>query len=700
MGSEFMRKIFGIMLFCVLSLVTFSCSSKEQAESENIISNETDGLYTTEKFWRKTECIIPERTAYIQSLSYQTDGILRISTTDQESRNQVWDSKNQGKSWKNSDADMSLSSENGYHYSSEGNLFVYDSGKLAMSAGDGTESKTLDVHEGDSIFAAAMSRNALAVLVQNTESSQPRLEVYNPQTMECTQLENAELSEYLNASSYIGTQLSLNSSGEILYMTGAGIGRYDLKRDMFDYLIDQETLNGLTNPGEEIITSFAVDDTEEKLVLGVVNPMKDKAEIYLCEWGTWKEEKQASKDKLRIYSLKENGSIRQAADFFQEKCPELEVSFETGYTGKDGVTISDAIKTLNTELMAGEGPDILLLEGLPVDSYIEKEVLEDITDIIDSRKEKVFYNIISSYNGSGKIYQIPTSFCIPVLLGDTQIVSAKNNDELTDILKERVGNGTPLLSSRNFAEFAGNMFITSDILQERVNEEKLADYYRDLMVIAEQSLLDGGTHVVEEYRKLSYWAKIYPFMGSDMKLDLYFEEAQMGIDTIRGLEAFTQIFTLCKDKGLSYQYLNRDKGNYFIATGILGINRAGKHTETAKQFIEYYLSGEVQRTEGYIGLSVIRECLGEIKYVSESGELLGTISRKDTPDEKMDVYKLTPAQMQEIILFFEGLNTPIRDDAVVLQKVMEQADACLFEGKNPDSAAKEVCSEINLYLSE
>lgn len=694
------KKFLTVMFFCVLSFAVFSCSSREHAESGDQINKETDGLQTTEEFWRKTECAKPEGTAYIQSLIYLADDIIRISTADQDGRNKVCDSKDQGKSWENAEADMSLSSENGYHYSSEGNLYVYDSGKLTVSTGGGEESKTLDVHEGDSISSAAMSGNTVAVLVQAMESGQPRVEVYNPQTMECTQLENAELSEYLNASSNIGIQLSLNSSGEILYMTGAGIGRYDLKQNKFDYLIEQDTLNGLTNPGEEIITSFAVDDTEEKVVLGVVNPMKDKAEIYLCEWGTWKEGKQTSKDKLRIYSLKENGSIRQAADFFQEKCPELEVSFEVGYTGEDGVTISDAIKTLNTELMAEEGPDILLLDGLPVDSYIEKGMLEDVTDIIDSRKEKVFYNIISSYNGSGKIYQVPTSFCVPVLLGDTQIVSAKNSDELTDILKKRAGNGTPLLSSRNLAEFAGNMFITSDILQERVDEEKLADYYRDLTVIAEQSFPDGGIQALEEQRKLSYWAKLYPFIGSDMKLDLYLGEAQMGIDMVRGLEAFTQIFTLCKDKGLSYQYLNRDEGNYFTAMGILGINRTGKHTETAKQFIEYYLSGEVQRAEEYTELSVIRECLGETEYVSENGELFGSISRKDTPDEKMDVYKLTPVQMQEIISFFEGLNTPVRDDAVVLQKVMEQADACLFEGKNPDSAAKEVCSEINLYLSE
>lgn len=88
------------------------------------------------------------------------------------------------------------------------------------------------------------------------------------------------------------------------------------------------------------------------------------------------------------------------------------------------------------------------------------------------------------------------------------------------------------------------------------------------------------------------------------------------------------------------------------------------------------------------------------KYVSENGDFVGNKSREENPDEGLKLYKLTPARLQELIAFFEGLNTPVKDDAVVLQKVMEQADACVFEGKAPDLAARDVCREVNLYLNE
>ena len=88
------------------------------------------------------------------------------------------------------------------------------------------------------------------------------------------------------------------------------------------------------------------------------------------------------------------------------------------------------------------------------------------------------------------------------------------------------------------------------------------------------------------------------------------------------------------------------------------------------------------------------------RYVSENGEYAGRVSRKYTPDEIMDLYKLTPAELEELITFFEGLDTRVKDDAVVMQKVMEQADACVFDGKDPKSAAADVCREVNLYLNE
>jgi len=63
---------------------------------------------------------------------------------------------------------------------------------------------------------------------------------------------------------------------------------------------------------------------------------------------------------------------------FQKKYPDVYVNIETGMSGDDSVTDTDALKVLNTEIMAGTGPDVLLLDGISEDTYIEKGMLEDL----------------------------------------------------------------------------------------------------------------------------------------------------------------------------------------------------------------------------------------------------------------------------------------------------------------------------------
>ena len=42
-----------------------------------------------------------------------------------------------------------------------------------------------------------------------------------------------------------------------------------------------------------------------------------------------------------------------------------------------GLTKDDALRTLNTELLAGEGPDVLILDGADLESFSGSGLLED-----------------------------------------------------------------------------------------------------------------------------------------------------------------------------------------------------------------------------------------------------------------------------------------------------------------------------------
>ena len=75
--------------------------------------------------------------------------------------------------------------------------------------------------------------------------------------------------------------------------------------------------------------------------------------------------------QVGIYSLTENYAIRQAVSLFQKQHPEVYVRYEIGMTAGSGMIKEDAVKNLNTKIMSGSGPDLLVLDGLPRSSYRE-----------------------------------------------------------------------------------------------------------------------------------------------------------------------------------------------------------------------------------------------------------------------------------------------------------------------------------------
>lgn len=59
----------------------------------------------------------------------------------------------------------------------------------------------------------------------------------------------------------------------------------------------------------------------------------------------------------------------------------MNIYYNYGISQDSPITENDAIKTLNTEIKANKGPDIFILDNLPMDSYISQGYLEDISDI-------------------------------------------------------------------------------------------------------------------------------------------------------------------------------------------------------------------------------------------------------------------------------------------------------------------------------
>ena len=109
---------------------------------------------------------------------------------------------------------------------------------------------------------------------------------------------------------------------------------------------------------------------------------------------------------LKVYSLRESDDMRKAIAGFQSQNPDSFISYEVGMPEGAAVTREDALKKLNTQIMAGTGPDLLIMDDLPIRSYVEKGLLADLTEYLAQYSvENALYDpIINTMKIDGKAY--------------------------------------------------------------------------------------------------------------------------------------------------------------------------------------------------------------------------------------------------------------------------------------------------------
>lgn len=95
---------------------------------------------------------------------------------------------------------------------------------------------------------------------------------------------------------------------------------------------------------------------------------------------------------------------------FSQQYPNCNIILEySTYSTEEGsdVTYDDAIRNLNTKLLAGNSPDVLFLDGLPIEALNQQGILSNINLDIDT--SKYYENVLNSYTNSGGIYAYPTA---------------------------------------------------------------------------------------------------------------------------------------------------------------------------------------------------------------------------------------------------------------------------------------------------
>jgi len=400
--------------------------------------------------------------------------------------------------------------------------------------------------------------------------------------------------------------------------------------------------------------------------------------------------------ELKVYSLKDNDLARRVIADFQSENPNVYVNYEIGMDMEGAATVSDAINLLNTEIIGGNGPDVIFLNGLPWESYAEKGILEDMgTELkFDTQEDQLFENIISFYQQEGLQYAVPAGFQIPVIIKEGETV-----DSLEKLKEASVVSGDTLpffkseisilgfLANNNWHSIEENNKISKEALKELLETAK---YLYDKMIEKTDDLGFEITRSEEGYDPSNNI--------TDTSLDI-FGIGEMSVIDFGYLNTIKDYANIYNTK-LSLGTIS-DKVFQPILTGV---SAKGKEKELAKKFILFMIGEEEQNELFYNTISMgtyfpIHKATFEQmkeKPTGEDWENYGRIYKV------LDMEYSWPDQesFDQLETMIQGLEQPTMEDEVVISTFMEYGLQYLYGEKTLDTAVNEISRTIELYYAE
>lgn len=419
--------------------------------------------------------------------------------------------------------------------------------------------------------------------------------------------------------------------------------------------------------------------------------------------------------ELTIWSMRENNVVRQMAVLFQKEYPDTYVNCEYGISGEDGVTASDALRTLNTEILAGSGPDILVLDDMSVQTYADQGILADLGDILSEAAENdgLFENIAGAYRDGEYVPAIPALFCIPVAAGRTEyadrVTDLASFVELAseqDVLDPYI---IPMLPELLYPVCAG-AWKNED---NTINQEKLTEYVSAVREICENYRESASESMLE---KLELWLGEDPAVNYADVPGLYIGDITMSIlDYAGGLcslmvgnmtnaDGYAQITSAYREDGDGQvSLLGGLQSGVFRPYCVLGILNTASEQERAGDFVRFALSEQAQSQQYSNGFPVDKKAfeilLTAHKYGDETG--MGFYSSTEGGEDiELNVYWPDEEQADSLRQMVEQLSVCSEEEYIQKETIQEQTRSCMMGEISVEEAVNTIMQKINLYLAE
>lgn len=494
---------------------------------------------------------------------------------------------------------------------------------------------------------------------------------------------------------------------ESLYIaTSEGLFRHVVQGNVMEEVIR----GSLSSMGSSMYGMYGMIPIDKENVLICYNGTDMKAYIYDPDISS------VPDIQLTIYSLKENTAVREAINQYQQENPDAYLDYEVGMTGEDGMTSEDAIRNLNTLLLSGEGPDILILDGLPLDSYVDKGILEDLSEEIHKKcaDGELYENIIGPYENEKGIFAVPAFFSFHICAGEdvSGITDLKSLADRTEQLRQENPKGN-IIGSYRAKEVLMRLYDTSSpaFIKEdgSIDREQLGEYLTQAKRIWQVEEKDLDLETAQDYE---YWEDYYAsYWGENWYVTIDSSDylaggrrllfGEIGAVDWNGYLEVTSVFKQM-EQDMDVCVLNGLAENIYIPGTVIGVNGTGAQKEAAKEFVMCMLSPELQQKSLGAGFPVNREAMQKVLHAREASAVFGCLSEMDEDGNytELDLFWPEDDQIARLEEMIESLDMPASTDENIKNAVIEVGISALNGEKNVDEAVGEIVNKVQIYLTE
>lgn len=488
--------------------------------------------------------------------------------------------------------------------------------------------------------------------------------------------------------------LAAGEGDDIYLCNAAGIHHMALGGTMWETIVDG-SLNSLSLPGIRI----------SKMCVGKNNDFfvwyeKDENPV-LAHYVYDPDTISVPTSTLTVYGLdlSEKYLIRQGAIRFQMENPDIRVEVIDGRTQMEGMMDADIIRSLNEELLTGTGADVLVLDGLPGKSYIEKGILEDMSELLAPFIEsgEIYRNLTGHFRRSdGSVYEVPVRVLFPVVYGEAGATASLSS--LQAYLEYQESPGAGSISGKTVYEniLRRLAFLYDQELWDddgKLKEEELTELLEAAMRTGENS----GARVLYPEDEDNGAGKRYNLVAENGfttpdHLGIMAGDNQASLELPREMAEMSLSFAVMREKGYPLQSVNHT----FYPEERVAINRNSRQKETAERFVTFLLSEQIQGEDVEDGFPVTRAGVErwkqrQIVMSYGTGNWDGLMIYGDYPTE---------SERKLLLDMIPDLNNPVVPDPTVLSIMAEESEGYFSGTQDLPAAVKAIISKVTLYRAE